>query len=88
MIIEESDFRIESCGDTNYMFDLELLKTVKPKGGDPRQEMKVVAYGIPFERCLQHIINNRIEAKKDTMNLSEYIKEYKEASEKVKNILK
>ena len=43
MVIEESDFRLESLSDMSHFWDLELLYTIKPKGGEPREEFKIAA---------------------------------------------
>ena len=37
MIIQEEDFRMIPCGT---LWDLELAKTIRPKGGEPRVEFK------------------------------------------------
>lgn len=88
MIIEEEDFRLESCGESNHLFDLEMIKTIKPKGGEPRQEMKLIGYGIPLLRCIKHIINDRIERKQSVLTLKEYLRLYKEETDKIESLFK
>lgn len=88
MIIEEEDFRLESCGDSNCRFDLEIIKTIKPKGGEPRQEMKIMGYGMSLLSCMKHIINSRIERKKDVLTLKEYLRFYKEETDKIESLFK
>lgn len=77
MLIEEKDFRLTNDGESDY-WDLELLKTVRPKGKPERQEFQLIGYGYSFEHALRVIANYRINAKKDVYTLSEYIQDYKQ----------
>lgn len=45
------------------MFDLELLHIVRPKGGEPREEFKIVGYGLPLDAAIKRIISYRIQSK-------------------------
>lgn len=77
MTIEEKDFRLSNDGESDY-WDLELLKTVRPKGKPERQEFQVVGYGYSFTNALKVIANHRISEKKDVYTLQEYIQDYKQ----------
>lgn len=89
MIIEESDFRLTSITDHSPRFDLELLKTIKPKGGEVRQELKDAGYGMPLETCIARIIQNRISNQHpEAIQLKEYFKAYKEEQDKFSEIIK
>lgn len=76
MLIEEEDFRLSNDGESDY-WDLELLKTVRPKGKPERQEFQVIGYGYSFPNALKVIANYRISVKKDVYTLSEYMQDYK-----------
>lgn len=75
MIIQEEDFRMIPCG---ALWDLELAKTIRPKGGEPRVEFKSEGYGMTMESCIKRVINKRIADKKETLSLKEYLDEYKQ----------
>lgn len=85
MKIEEADFLMEN--EQGQLWDLSLLHTVRPKGKPERQELQLVGYGIPFEGCLERIINFRIANKQDTLPLKEYLRQYKEERDKLSNLI-
>ena len=80
MLIEEEDFRLYNDGESDF-WDLELLKTVRPKGKPERQEFQIVGYGYSFPNALKVIANHRISMKKDVCTLQEYIQDYKEITD-------
>ena len=84
MIIEEKDFRLTPVSETSPMFDLELLYTVRPKGKEARQEFKNVAYGISLESALRKVIQYRVSCKRDTTDLSTYLKDFREELDSLK----
>lgn len=86
MIIEEADFKLTSSQGLSW--DLELLKTVKPKGKPERQEFQIEGYGMSLERCIKKVINYRLDLKKEVYSLKEYIEAYKEESNKLEHLLK
>ena len=58
-------------------WDLELLKTIKPKGGEPRQEFVNAGYGMSLGHCLRSIMSFRIATKhEDAVTLRQYLKEF------------
>lgn len=87
MVIEEADFRITS-GVSNHFWDLELLHTVKPKGGPEREEFKDSGYGMLLSTCMQRVVANRMSRKKEVYTLKEYVKDYKEQVDKLDNLFK
>lgn len=76
MVIEESDFRVTS--NSGHFWDLELLYTIRPKGGTEREEFKDAGYGMPLTTCIQRVIAHRLARKQEVYNLKEYVKAYKE----------
>ena len=46
MEIVESDFKLKPISDDYPLFDLELLYTIKPRGGKSRLEFKNAGYGL------------------------------------------
>lgn len=86
MIIEETDFKL-TCNQ-GYCWDLELLQTIKPKDKPERQEFQIKGYSMPLERCLQHIVNYRLNKKQTVYSLKEYLNSYKQEIEKLKDLVK
>lgn len=88
MIIEESDFKLELTSDYNT-YDLELLYTVNAKDPDKkREEFKNAGYNMSMDYCMKKIISYRLSKRLDTVNLSTFIKEYKEEHEKLRKLIK
>ena len=88
MIIQEEDFKLESISDNSLFFDLELLHTVKPKGGEERQEFKVAGYGLRLETAIKKIIQHRISAKHkdEAITMLKYIQEFKQINQDINEI--
>lgn len=88
MIIEEKDFRLESVDDSSPFFDLDLLKTIKPRGKETRQEFKNVAYGITIENAIKRIAQYRISNnhKDEAITLQTYFNEFKEEIKNLTNL--
>ena len=86
MVIQESDFILTNAsGD---LWDLELLKTVRPKGKPKRQEFQNEGYGMPLSRCIKKIINYRLESKKEVYTLKEYVRDYTKELDIIKELFK
>lgn len=77
MVIEENDFRMTQISQSSPFWDLELLKTIKPKGGEPRQEFVNAGYGMTLGHCLKSIMNFRIANKhEEAVSMKQYLKEF------------
>lgn len=78
MTIEEKDFRLTQVSQSSPFWDLELLKTIKPKGGEPRQEFVNAGYGMTLSRGLKAIVSYRIACRhtEDVVSMKQYLKEY------------
>lgn len=86
MTIEESDYRLTpSLNNASNFWDLELMVTIKPKNGEPRNEFKLVAYGLTLTSAIRHIINYRIihKIKDGAIAMKEYLKLYQEEMKKI-----
>ena len=88
MTIEEKDFRLIPIGEGSSMFDVELLHTVKPRGGEPREEFQNVAYGLPIDSAIQRIANYRIQKRheNEAITLQQYLTEYREIISEIKKL--
>lgn len=88
MIIEESDFRLIPCNESSTRFDLELLYTVNKGKDNERTEFKNAGYGFSLESALHKVISSRIEKKHEVISLKEYLKEFKEEKQSLKELCK
>ena len=88
MTIEESDFRLIPESETVPKFDLELLYTVKPRGGEARTEFKPSGYGITLEYAIKKIAHFRINQrhKDEAIRLLDYFNEFKKELEDLKKM--
>jgi hypothetical protein len=88
MIIEESDFKLIPIDDCSQIFDLELLYTVKPRNGEPRQVFKNAGYGLTLENAVRKILHYRVDCKHkgEAIKLRSYYLEFKEELNKLKDL--
>lgn len=89
MEILENDFKLKPISEESPHFDLELLYTVKPRGGETRQEFKNAGYGLSIESCIKRIAHYRINCnhKDEAINIKTYFDEYKKELNDLKNLL-
>lgn len=87
MVIEQEDFRLTNDGLSSH-WDLEVLKTIRPKGGPERQEFQIIGYGYPLDNAIRVIINYRLAKKKNVYTLKEYLQDYKTVKDSLTNLLK
>lgn len=78
MIIEEQDFRMTQISENSPFWDLELLKTIRPKGKEARQEMTNAGYGMTLPSCIRAITAFRVHNNHpdDSVTLKQYLSEY------------
>lgn len=89
MEIAEKDFKLKPVSEDAFIFDIELLYTVKPRGGEPRLEFKNVAYGCSLESAIKKIAHYRVCCKhKDAaIRLTTYFKDFITEINKLKTLL-
>lgn len=87
MIIQGEFYRLTPINEHSPKYDLELLHDIG--GKNPRQEFKVVAYGVPLERALESTILFATNKKlgEEVVSLKEFLNAYKEESNKVREEL-
>lgn len=87
MIIQGEIYRLTPINEHSPKYDLELLHDIG--GKNPRQEFKVVAYGVSLDRALERIIffatNKRLG--EEVVSLKEFLNVYKEESSKIRREL-
>lgn len=77
MVIKGTDYELTPVSDESLHWDLRLMKTVKPRGGEPRQELGDPIYGLPLDSAIKHIIYYRAKKKykdEETVKLVDFIK--------------
>lgn len=88
MIIQGDIYRLTPINEHSPKYDLELLHSIG--GKNPREEFKVVAYGISLESALERTIlfatNKRLGD--EVVTLKQFLYVYKEESNKIREELK
>ena len=77
MVIKGADYELTPVSDESLHWDLRLMKIVKPRGGEPREELGDPIYGVPLDSAIKHIIYYRAKKKfkdEETTKLADFIK--------------
>ena len=87
MIIQGEFYRLTPINEYSPKYDLELLYSIG--GKNPREEFKVVAYGISMESAFGRIIHYAINKKlgEEVITLKQFFNAYKEESNKIREEL-
>ena len=87
MIIQGEFYRLTPINEHSPKYDLELLYSIG--GKNPREEFKVVAYGISMESAFGRIIHYAINKKlgEEVITLKQFFNAYKEESNKIREEL-
>lgn len=87
MIIQGEFYRLTPINEHSPKYDLELLYSIG--GKNPREEFKVVAYGISMESAFGRIIHYAINKKlgEKVITLKQFFNAYKEESNKIREEL-
>ena len=87
MIIQGEFYRLTPINEHSPKYDLELLYSIG--GKNPREEFKVVAYGISMESAFGRIIHYAINKKlgEEAITLKQFFNAYKEESNKIREEL-
>jgi hypothetical protein len=95
MIINYKNFSMELANGTHFnlteTIKIEKSKRVNKKlvsTGEIGDKVINHGYAMPFEKCVELIINSEISKKNDTLDIKTYVKEYKAIKNEVLNILK
>lgn len=81
--ILEKDFKLVHV--SGQFFDLHQLVKVNAGKDNEREEMKLVAYGLPLEACLKRIACDKIPD--GVYTVSEYISEYHKIIDELKSLI-
>ena len=82
MKLRIDDFIIKSSRETIH-FDLFKDKKFKDGKNKGKHYEENVAWSVPMERCFKHIISDRLDVNKDTMDLDGFLIQYRIISEGV-----
>lgn len=88
MTIQGDIYRLTPINEHSPKYDLELLYSIG--GKNPREEFKVVAYGISMESAFKRIIHYALSKKlgEEVVTLKQFFNAYKEESNKIREELK
>ena len=85
IVIKEKNF--EMVHTHGPFFDLSALVTINAGKETERQEMQVIAHGMPFDECMKRLIITQLDQNK-TYTLKEYIAAYDLATKQIFNLMK
>lgn len=87
MVIKGEDYELTPVSENSLHWDLRLMKTVKPRGGEPRQELGDPLYGMPLDNAIKHIVYYRAKKKfkdEETVKLEDFIKTIQMINEEIR----
>ena len=84
IVIKDKNFELTQVKDTEF-FNLSVLSIINAGKDNERQEMKIVAYGLPFEAAFKKIVALKISQEHSGVicSTAEYIELYKNAVEEI-----
>lgn len=89
MIIKVDEYQIRDSEGIKK-FDIHVEKTIKKGIAIGRKQVLPLAYGISIERAIEIIIQEKMKVELDTVDLVQFLIEYKETAdyviEKIENI--
>ena len=88
MIIQGPDFRLTFSESGVLQFDLELLQTINKGKKNERSEFKLEGYAYTLESVFKKIIQYRLDKKEETVDLKEFLKQFKEQVQIISNFCK
>ena len=95
MVITFKNYSLELVSGTNFNLTETIQVEKSKKVNGKLQPSGIISdkvinhgYALPFEKCAIIIINLEISKKEDTLDLRDYIKQYKSLKNEVLNILK
>lgn len=80
--IEGKDYRMEQVGKTPF-YNLYFLEYVHKDKPNERSELKLFGYSVPFNSCIDYIVNKRLNDSDLTLNINEFIKFYEKTLREV-----
>lgn len=87
IIVKGKEFEMVQSSETGPFFDLSLLVKVNEGKDNERSEMKLVAYGLPFESCMQKIVGIKMADKDGVYTVAEFIAKYKSVVDEVSKLI-
>lgn len=86
MIIVIRDRNFEMVQTSGPFFDLSVLSKINEGTEKEREEMKLIAHGLPFDACLKEVAHWHIDKTK-TYNILGYVTAYKKAVEEISTLI-
>ena len=91
MTIEVEDYKLEQCSESSDRFDLYMSKKTDPnhrlsKGLETERQI-VIGYGMNLERCLEKMVWNNLNNRKEVVSLQEFLELWKSEICKLEKLL-
>lgn len=90
MIIKGDDYEFRQINETSPFWDVYVLKMVRPKDCEPREELTNVGYGCSLSSSVSKVIHNRMNKKyfdkEGIIDLFTYIKEYTQSVKELQKL--
>jgi hypothetical protein len=89
IVIKIEEFEMVQV-DTGPFFNFSALTTINAGKENERKEMKLIAYGIPFETCMKQIVGIKMGKQKEftgNVTVHDYIEKYKQVVNEVSKLI-
>lgn len=87
IVIEQDNFKMIQSNETGPFFDLYLPHTTNEGKENERTEMKLNGYGYSFEYCIDLLIKIRLNNKKESYSINEYMQAYVNEIKEIKKLI-
>lgn len=85
LVIKDDNF--EMVQTSGPFFDLNVLTKVNEGKENEREEMKLIAHGLPFDSCLKQLVQLKIDKSK-TYSVTEYIEAFAKGVDEISKLIK
>lgn len=84
MTIEGDFYKIEKLDDAPF-YNLSILTKVNKGTDKEREEFKLIGYGMPFNTCIERIVDYQLKNLEGIYSVKEFLEKYKELVNKIGN---
>ena len=87
IVIKTEEFEMVQTHSTGPFFNFSKLVVVNEGKPTERKEMKLLAYGLPFEVCIKRIVGSEMSKQSGDISASQYIERYRKVVEEVSKLI-
>lgn len=77
MVIKGSFYEMKKLNDAPF-YDLSVMTKVHEGSEKEREELKIVGYGIPFDSCINRLVDVKLREEVGEYTIPEYLEKYEE----------